>query len=866
MALTAAVCFAVLRPARVAAAPAVITPSLSDVNTGGGTLALTIDGIPTQVEAHVTVSGPKYKEVAEKTQTFTHLPAGTYTITAPPIVFRDTMYGITKGSTAYANQETTTVTVTNGVTTAATVTYGTIIDARVILLTAIVTAVTAGDPENPSQITVPSDRKYTVGQILTQAHSAVLPAGLFHRVTGVRVNGASTSLTLTPSHLDEAFPQLDIADTHIDLTAPVDVAPTAPTTTAPTAPARTAAAPRSAAGEAAATASPLPPVTISYTKDLWRCQVPVANLGILQTQTFGVGFDFAFHAKKAFGIPVSPPKGRFALTLSASESLTALLPKGLGCSLNLNLDPIPGEIPVGPVLVPVYLRFGATGSLTVGTGDFTASAAAGASITAGAAFDGTHITNLSSISGFASVAASGAAKLSAGPVIRAAVGVAAVGRPDALDVHLDVKPALAFNAPVDGSCSLDAVLGSQFGVNFGPLGVNQPLPDLSHTLGRCKPATAARLAITHDGPLGAFANQKFAYTTQVTNSGNAIATGVTITETLPADGAFISSTPAGTPAGPAPGSTYTVPLPDLAPGTSATVTTVWQAPGTAGTLTSTATAHAENAADAGPATAVVPIGTSVKCNPCGATAAGTGLRNRDHGSITISGVPAGATVGRAVLVWGILYSGAQPANTIGFAGHQVSADVTSSISGNLCWGDTNTVGYAADVTSLVTGNGTYDITGPPNGVIRVDNNPQGTLPYTDGATLVVFYNGGGANNQVLSDFTYDTNTDSDNAIDRNFTGVNSTGKAASLIMAGPDGQNNFGETFTLTGNGVITLTDTWDGSDPQDGASFSIGNLWDTDTYDVTSIMGSGQSALSVHNSRTNDCIGVGATVLQVAQ
>ena len=47
------------------------------------------------------------------------------------------MNGITKGSTAYANQKTTTVTVTNGVTTAATVTYGTIIDARVILLTAI---------------------------------------------------------------------------------------------------------------------------------------------------------------------------------------------------------------------------------------------------------------------------------------------------------------------------------------------------------------------------------------------------------------------------------------------------------------------------------------------------------------------------------------------------------------------------------------------------------------------------------------------------------------------------------------------------------------------------------------------------------
>jgi len=230
-------------------------------------------------------------------------------------------------------------------------------------------------------------------------------------------------------------------------------------------------------------------------------------------------------------------------------------------------------------------------------------------------------------------------------------------------------------------------------------------------------------------------------------------------------------------------------------------------------------------------------------------------------------MPAGASVARAVLVWGILYSAPTPPNTITFAGNNVTADVTATVSGTLCWGDSNTIGYAADVTGSVTGNGDYVVTNPPNGVIRPDNDPNGTLPYTDGASLVVFYTGGGANNQVLSDFSYDTNTDTDSVIHRSFSGISSVGGASSLILAGPDGQNNFGETFTITGSGTpITLADTWDGSDPQIGPSFTIGNLWDTDQYDVSSVLPPGQTMLSFDHTVLTDCIGIGAAVLQVAQ
>lgn len=374
------------------------------------------------------------------------------------------------------------------------------------------------------------------------------------------------------------------------------------------------------------------------------------------------------------------------------------------------------------------------------------------------------------------------------------------------------------------------------------------------------------LSVTKTGPPGAFPNQQFDFTVTVTNTGAFPAFGVQVVDTLPADGTFVSSTPAGTPAAPSPGGTYTVDLPDIPAGGSATVTIRWRAPAGAATLVNSATAGATNAPTVGPATATVVVGTGGSCVACGVVAAGTGLRNRDQGTISIAGIPAGATVGRAVLVWGVLYSGPPPPNTITFAGNTVTADLAATVSGHLCWGDSNTIGYAADVTGFVTGNGDYVVSDPPRGTTRVDADPNGSLPYTDGATLVVFFNGGGANSQVQSDFSYDTNTDADAMINRTFSGISSVGGAASLILAGPDGQNSFGETFTLTGSGAINLVDTFDGSDPQAGPSFPIGNLWDTDVHDVTGILPAGQTTLAARTTSIGDCIGVGAAVLQVAQ
>ncbi len=434
-----------------------------------------------------------------------------------------------------------------------------------------------------------------------------------------------------------------------------------------------------------------------------------------------------------------------------------------------------------------------------------------------------------------------------------------------------VKWDLKLVVPVDGALEVEIELGPvEWSREFGDLDfVTLSLVLLSGRIdfdddGGGSPD--GDLDVTMTGPPGAFPGQVFSYVLEVENTSSRTVRGAVAEVELPDVGSFVSSSPASTPAAPTPGSAIDIRLGDIAAGDTATATVRWKAPATGDVV---ARASAVVRTDGLPPTAQVdvrvPIGLEGVCDPCGTTAAGTGLRNRAEGAITVTDVPAGATVTRAVLHWGVLYTGARPRDTITLDGTDVRADVTATVSGNLCWGDSATVGYTADVTSLVTGNGTYRITDPVRGITRPDGNPTGVLPYTDGATLVLFYVGGGATSQVLSDFTYGTNTAG--PIVRSFDGISSRGLGAQLTLAGPDGQGNGGEVFTISGGGApLSLANTWNGSDPQSGPSFGIGNLWDTDTYDVSAVLPEGQTSLTLSHQQTQDCIGIGAAVLEVEQ
>lgn len=818
---------------------ALIAPHAADAAAAKrGTLAVSVAGLPRSTPANATLSGHGVHAKIRSKRTFRRLKPGRYTITVHQVRLRRTASGVPKGSRVLASAKHVKVKVAAGAKAKAVVRYGTIISARVARAPRRVLK-TTGPKASPKTLTVPRASRPDVGQILASGPTKALPGGLLDRVVRVRVRGRRAIVTVKPVGLYDALPQIDI-----DTTASFDGAHAGRTR------AHTAAAP-----------------TLGLTGSTFGCQAPLSDgYHVGFHQSVGAKADVALHVPKKFGIPVGLPDGKFLLSLNAGAGFDVALPKSLGCSGSYSFPAYTFGIPVGPIVVPAYFRFVLGASATIGDQGFTSSTSGGVTLTGGVQFHGLHVEPVASVEGQFDETATGGGKLSGTGTLRFAIGVA---DPVTADVRADVKTTLSYARNVDRSCAVDLSAGVDLGVALGPLRLNQPLPKLKKSLYRCP-----TLQSTAKAPLAAFPGQQVPWTVKVTNNGPSTAKNATATITLPQSGSFASSVPVGAPVAPAGGSVYTVPLGNLPAGQTATAVVRWKAPdGTPnGTPDLSAVAHAgaDNAPQTADQTVTVPVGTSARCNPCGADFDGTGLRNRQHGAVTIDGLPPGATVGRAVLIWGILYDGTRPDNSINFDGHKVTADVTSDVSGTLCWTDDHTVGYAADVTDWVAGNGTYQITDPPRGATSVDAEPHATLPYTDGATLLVFYNGGGAHNQVLSDFTYNTNTDpdTDDEITRTFTGINSVGLPASLTLAGPDGQDS-PEEFTITGADAadpIFLDDTFDGSDHQDGPSFPIGNLWDTDTFDVTSVLPAGQQTLTIEHQHINDCIGVGAAVLQVAQ
>lgn len=376
------------------------------------------------------------------------------------------------------------------------------------------------------------------------------------------------------------------------------------------------------------------------------------------------------------------------------------------------------------------------------------------------------------------------------------------------------------------------------------------------------PPGDAVLRVVKTGPIGVFTGQQFDFTVTVFNDGSATATNVVVIDTLPTEGSFVSSTPAGTLAG-----GLTVNLGDIPAGGSATVVVTWLAPDVETELVNLAVASADNATGSSDV-AVVPVGAQTTVTGAGATAAGVSLRNRLEGDITISDLPADAVVTRAVLVWAYLKQGDPPGNGISVNGSPVTANLEANLSQRLCWGDDGTIGYAADVTGLVTGNGSYTIADYESGGAdpnTANPSPLG-FPQIEGATLVVVYEAPGIDNQVLTDFSYDAVAGGP-AIVRTFSGVVSTGGAATLIATGPDGQTNAGELLVASSSsGSVSFPNVWDGSDPNPGPDFSIGNLWDTDKFDISAVVPAGTTEVTATLDPNGDCIGVSAMVLIVEQ
>ncbi len=218
-------------------------------------------------------------------------------------------------------------------------------------------------------------------------------------------------------------------------------------------------------------------------------------------------------------------------------------------------------------------------------------------------------------------------------------------------------------------------------------------------------------------------------------------------------------------------------------------------------------------------------------------ASGVGLRGTTGGNITISGIPAGASIQNAYLYWGMLDDGEDASlRNLNFNGTPVLGTRIGH-GPDTCWGRTDSFSYRADVTPLVTGNGTYSLTGVANGGFVL----------AEGAALVVIYNSGGTSFRtvMLSDgnvvlpavFT-------GQAIFSGFTAAAPV-SAKTTFMVG-DGQGFGNPAFFVGSNGTATFSNPFVGSE---------GLFWDTLAFDVSSQVGAGTTPADAQITLSSDCL-----------
>jgi hypothetical protein len=219
------------------------------------------------------------------------------------------------------------------------------------------------------------------------------------------------------------------------------------------------------------------------------------------------------------------------------------------------------------------------------------------------------------------------------------------------------------------------------------------------------------------------------------------------------------------------------------------------------------------------------------------TAAGVGLRGTTSGNITISAVPAGALIQNAYLYWGMLDNGEESSlANLNFNGTPILGTRIGH-GPDTCWGRTDSFSYRADVTKLVTGNGTYALTGVAGG---------GNI-LAEGAGLVVIYDSGGQSFRTVM------LADGNVVLPAVFTGQAGFGgftatapvSAKTTFLVG-DGQG-FGNPANFTGNlGTITFNNPFVASD---------GLFWDTKTFDVSAEISPGNNPADAQIILSSDCL-----------
>jgi len=233
-----------------------------------------------------------------------------------------------------------------------------------------------------------------------------------------------------------------------------------------------------------------------------------------------------------------------------------------------------------------------------------------------------------------------------------------------------------------------------------------------------------------------------------------------------------------------------------------------------------------------------------------------GMRGNGTGSITVSGVT--GLVNRAILYWNGPTNSSDPtANAhVTFNGTAVTGTNTGFASSN-CWPYANSQSYQADVTGLVTGDGTYSLSNfdvPPDVEIN-------------GVSLVVFHNDTDTSNDRNvtlwsgNDSTFGS-TFEPGGWDETLTGVQYPGSGVAFLdYIVSDGQYDGTPTFQ---DGEIDVNsflfepqgDNFSGNTTPAGSFNSNGSLWDVrSSGGLESFLVAGSNTVHVTSPHFSDCL-----------
>jgi hypothetical protein len=242
------------------------------------------------------------------------------------------------------------------------------------------------------------------------------------------------------------------------------------------------------------------------------------------------------------------------------------------------------------------------------------------------------------------------------------------------------------------------------------------------------------------------------------------------------------------------------------------------------------------------------------------------MRNLGYGIIDISGVPKGATVKSATLMWDILANSSAASFAQGTFDGTAITGTAWAIGASPCWPVSNNFSYEANVTTLVHGNGAYPLSGFTTGESDGADpwSVGSTPPLLEGASLVVIYQEPSLHPSFIQIAEGASETDSGNSAQATLDGFQaSSAPAATTTYIVADGQEQ-GNTASF--DSTVLPGVGFSGADPQAVADYSMGNLWDTVTTDVSSYVQPGDKSADLAVTGNNDCLVWVGQVLSVQQ